>query len=139
MSAAASGRVGPTPVAAETTLAVPAARALAFLALCGFATLQWMTMLEPAANQRAGYAVLAAGSAICGLLIAARLPARARIPAAVLVAIAAFALALLGGGAADEQLMPDRWGSSPRPSPAASRRCPGRACPTAASTSPRAW
>ena len=110
VSAAASGRVGPTPVAAENTLAVPAARALAFLALCGFATLQWMTMLEPAANQRAGYAVLAAGFAICGLLIAARLPVRARIPAAVLVAIAAFALALLGGGAADEQLMPDRWG-----------------------------
>ena len=110
MNAAASGRVGPTPVAAENTLAVPAARALAFLALCGFATLQWMTMLEPAANQRAGYAVLAAGFAICGLLIAARLPARARIPAAVLVAVAAFALALLGGGAADEQLMPDRWG-----------------------------
>ena len=110
MSAAASGRVGPTPVAAETTLAVPAARALAFLALCGFATLQWMTMLEPAANERAGYAVLAAGAAICGLLIVARLPARARVPAAVLVAIAAFALALLGGGASDEQLMPGRWG-----------------------------
>ena len=83
MSAAASGRVGPTPVAAENTLAVPAARALAFLALCGFATLQWMRCSSPPRTQRAGYAVLAAGAAICGLLIAARLPARARTPAAV--------------------------------------------------------
>jgi transglutaminase-like putative cysteine protease len=91
------------------TLAVPAARAMAFLALCGFAALQWMEMLEPAASQRAGYAVLAAGSAIAGLLIAARLPGRARTAAAVLVALAALGLALLGGGAADEQLLPTRW------------------------------
>ena len=43
-------------------------------------------MLEPAANERAGYAVLAAGAAICGLLIAGRLPARARSPPPSLVA-----------------------------------------------------
>ena len=35
---------------------------------------------------------------------------RARTPAAIAVAIAAFALALLGGGVADEQLLPGRWG-----------------------------
>ena len=96
--------------AAETTLAAPVARAMAFLALCGFAALQWMQMLEPAASRRAGYAVLAAGFAIVGLLVAARLPGRARITAAVLVALAAFALAVLGGGASDEQLLPSRWG-----------------------------
>jgi transglutaminase-like putative cysteine protease len=96
--------------AVEATLAVPAARALAFVALCGFAALQWMEMLEPAAGNRAGYAVLAASAAICGLLVAGRLPGRARTPAAVLAAIGAFALALLGGGVADEQLLPDRWG-----------------------------
>ena len=100
---------GPS-AAAEPTLAVPAARALAFLALCGFASLQWMQMLEPAARQRAGYAVLAAGAAIGGLLLAGRLPPRARTPAAIGVALGAFGLALLGGGAADEQLLPDQWG-----------------------------
>jgi transglutaminase-like putative cysteine protease len=107
----AAARAGPGPgEAAEQTLAVPVARAMAFLALCGFAALQWMQMLEPAATQRAGYAVLAAAFAICGLLIAGRLPGRARTPAAALVALAAFALAVLGGGAADEQLLPARWG-----------------------------
>ena len=40
-----------------STLATPAARGLAFLALCGFASLQWMQMLEPVARGRAGYAV----------------------------------------------------------------------------------
>jgi len=104
----AAARAGPA--AAAETLAAPVARAMAFLALCGFAALQWMQMLEPAASRRAGYAVLAAGFAIVGLLIAARLPPRARTPAAVLVAFAAVALALLGGGAADEQLLPSRWG-----------------------------
>ena len=94
---------------AGPALALPAARALAFLALCGFAALQWMQMLEPAAAQRAGYAVLAAAAAICGLVLAGRLPARARTPAAIAVAIGALGLALLGGGAADEQLLPDRW------------------------------
>ena len=102
----APARAGP----AESTLAAPAARAMAFLALCGFAALQWMQMLEPAAAQRAGYAVLAAAAAICGLLLAGRLPVRARTPAAVAVAIGAIALALLGGGVADEQLLPGRWG-----------------------------
>ncbi len=108
-TAAGRGWDAPRP-AVEMTIAAPAARAMAFVALCGFATLQWMQMLEPAAGQRAGYAVLAAAAAICGLLAARRLPGRARTPAAVLVAVFAFALALLGGGVADEQLLPDRWG-----------------------------
>jgi transglutaminase-like putative cysteine protease len=104
-----AARAGPA-AAAEQTLAVPAARALAFLALCGFAALQWMQMLEPAAGHRAGYAVLVAGFVIAGLLIAGTLPPRARTPVAVLVALAGMALALLAGGVADEQLLPDRWG-----------------------------
>ena len=63
------------------------------------------------AAQRAGYAVLAAGgrdrAACCS---PRRLPRRARTPAAVAVALGAFALALLAGGVADEQLLPARWG-----------------------------
>src|SRR5215218_1935355 len=104
----AAARAGPA--AAAETLAAPVARAMAFLALCGFAALQWMQMLEPAAGRRAGYALLAAAAAICGLLLAGRLPGRARTPAAVAVSIGAIALALLAGGAADEQLLPGRWG-----------------------------
>ena len=82
-------RAGPVS-ATESTLAAPVARAAAFLALCGFASLQWMQMLEPAATQRAGNAVLAAAAAICGLLLAGRLPVRARTPAAIAVAFGAF-------------------------------------------------
>jgi transglutaminase-like putative cysteine protease len=110
MSSAAARDTRPTRPAAEQTLAVPAARALAFVCLCGFAALQWMHMLEPVAGRRAGYAVLAAAFAICGLLFAGTLPPRARTPAAVAVALAACALALLAGGVADEQLQPGRWG-----------------------------
>jgi protein-glutamine gamma-glutamyltransferase len=105
----AAARAG-SAAAAEQTLAVPAARALAFLALCGFAALQWMHMLEPVAGQRAGYAVLIGGFVICGMLLAAKLPPRGRTPAAVLVALAGLAFALLAGGVADEQILPDRWG-----------------------------
>jgi transglutaminase-like putative cysteine protease len=109
-SAAARAVRAGSDATAEQTLAVPAARALAFLALCGFAALQWMHMLEPVAGHRAGYAVLVAAFVICGLLLARTLPPRARTPAAVLVALAAMALALLAGGVADEQLLPGRWG-----------------------------
>jgi transglutaminase-like putative cysteine protease len=105
----ATARAGPAP-STELTLAAPITRAMTFLALCGFAALQWMQMLEPAARQRAGYAVLAAAFAIAGLLLAGRLPGRARTPAAILVALAAFALALLAGGVADEMLLPANWG-----------------------------
>jgi len=97
--------------AGDPTIAVPAARGFAFLALCGFAALTWMQMLEPAATQRAGYAVLAAGAAVLGLLAAGRLRGRLRTTAAVLVAVVCAGLALLGGGVADELLRPDRWGN----------------------------
>ncbi len=93
-----------------STLATPAARAVTFLALCGFAALQWMQMLEPVASGRAGYAVLVAAAAILGLLAAGLLHGRARIAAATLVSVGVFALALLAGGVADELLRPDRWG-----------------------------
>ncbi len=95
--------------ASGSTLALPAARGLAFLALCGFAALTWMQMLEPAASARAGYAVLAAAFAMLGLLAAGRLTGRPRTAAAVLVSVIAFALALLAGGVAHELLRPDRW------------------------------
>ena len=66
---------------------------------------------SPPRAQRAGYAVLAAGAAICGLLLAGAAARRGRAPRPrSLVAIGAFALALLGGGVADELLLPGRWG-----------------------------
>ena len=106
-----AARAGHAPDRPSPTLAAPAARALAFLALCGFASLQWMQMLEPAAAQRAGYAVLAAGAAICGLLLAGPAARRGRAPRPRSRSRSrAFALALLGGGVADEQLLPGRWG-----------------------------
>jgi transglutaminase-like putative cysteine protease len=91
-------------------VSVPAARFLSFTALCAFAALQWMNMLDPAAHERAWYALLAASFAVAGLLAAGRLRAPLRNVAAGLVAVAAFALALLGGGVADELLRVDRWG-----------------------------
>ena len=93
----------------DSTIAVPAARALAFLALCGFAALTWMNLLDPAATPRAGYALLAAAGAVLGLLAAGRLHGRARTLAAWLVAAGSLGLALLGGGVADELLRPDHW------------------------------
>jgi transglutaminase-like putative cysteine protease len=69
-----------------------------------------MVLLEPPAHVRSWYAVLAAGAAMAGLLAAGRLRPPARTIAAATVAIAAFGLALLGGGVADEFLRPDRWG-----------------------------
>jgi transglutaminase-like putative cysteine protease len=106
---AAAARAGRA-AAAEPTLAVPVARALAFAALCGFGLLQWMQLLEPAASGRAGSALLAALAAVAGLLLAGRLPGRARAAAAILVGVGALALALLAGGVDDEQLSPGRWG-----------------------------
>ena len=140
MSAAAA-RAGRDPPARRptSTLAVPAARALAFIALCGFAALQWMQMLEPAAGQRAGYAVLAASAAICGLLVAGRLPGRARTAAAVLVASGRSRSRCWPAASPTSSCCP-ATGASWRPaSAAASTRCPARASPTAAWTSGRAW
>ena len=106
----AGERVTPAREASEPTIAVPAARGLAFLALCAFAAVSWMQLLEPAASERAGYALLAATAAMLGLVAAGRLPARARTPVSALVAVGTLALALLAGGVADELLRPGRWG-----------------------------
>ena len=92
------------------TLAVPGARGLAFVLLCGVAALQWNQFLEPREGERAVYALLVAGFAMLGLLAAGRAPARLRRPLALFVAAAALPLALLGGGIADELLRPDLWG-----------------------------
>jgi transglutaminase-like putative cysteine protease len=103
-------RAGPRVDSSDPTLSVGAARGIAFVALCGFASLTWMQMLEPAAPGRAGYALLTAAGAMLLLLAARRLRPALRLPAAILVALAAVAFALLGGGIADELLLPARWG-----------------------------
>jgi transglutaminase-like putative cysteine protease len=92
------------------SLSLPAARGVAFIALAAFGALHWMSLLQPAAGERALYAVLAAGGVVAGLLAAGRLRGRARSLAAVAVALAGAAAALLAGGVADELLRPDRWG-----------------------------
>ena len=103
--------VGPRADSTDPTFSVGAARGLAFVALCGFATLQWMHMLQPAEPGRAGYALLTATGAMLALLLVGRLAdRRLRLGLAVLVAVAAFAFALLSGGIADELLRPSRWG-----------------------------
>jgi transglutaminase-like putative cysteine protease len=111
MSAAAAA--GSRPLPADPTLPVPTARGLAFLALAAFGSLHWMVLLEPATPNRAMYALGAGLVAMCGMLAIARLlPERPRAQqvAAVLVLVVVLALALLGGGVADELLRPDRWG-----------------------------
>jgi transglutaminase-like putative cysteine protease len=106
-----SASAGPRADTSDPTLSVGAARGIAFVALCGFASLQWMQMLEPAAPGRAGYALLTASGAMFALLLAGRLRnPRLRLAVAVLVAVAAAAFALLSGGIADELLRPARWG-----------------------------
>jgi protein-glutamine gamma-glutamyltransferase len=106
VSAAAAPARRPEPV----TLAVPAARAVTLLLLVTFGALHWMAMLEPTAGARVWYSMLASAATVAGLLGAARLGPRLRRPAAALVALLAFALALLAGGIADELIRPDRWG-----------------------------
>ena len=101
----------PRAVESDPTLPVPLARGLAFLALAGFGALHWMVLLDPPAPERALYALGAASLAIIGLLYAGRLDDRARPAAAIATSLVALALALLGGGIADELLRPDRWGA----------------------------
>jgi transglutaminase-like putative cysteine protease len=102
----------PRPLTTDPTLPVPTARGLAFVGLAGFGALHWMVLLDPAAPDRALYALGAAGVAMLGLLAVARLQRhRVRQAAAAGVALVALALALLGGGVADELLRPDRWGA----------------------------
>jgi transglutaminase-like putative cysteine protease len=104
--------VAPAPrdLPSDPTLPVATARGLAFLALAAFGALHWMVLLEPAAPNRALYALGAGVVAMVGMLAAATLPGRLRQAAGAAVAVAALALALLGGGVADELLRPDRWG-----------------------------
>jgi len=101
----------PRAMESDPTLSVPVARGLAFLALAGFGGLHWMVLLDPAAPDRALYALGAASIAMFGLLYAARLGDRARPVVATLVSLAALAVAMLAGGVADELLRPDRWGA----------------------------
>jgi transglutaminase-like putative cysteine protease len=106
----ASAAAGPREVSHDPTLPVPTARGLAFVALAAFGVLHWMVLLDPATPNRALYALGAGIIAMGGMLAAARLPERWRQPGAVGVFVVAIALALLGGGVADELLRPDRWG-----------------------------
>jgi transglutaminase-like putative cysteine protease len=85
-------------------------RGLVLVVFALFAGLHWMQLLEPQAWWRAWEAVGIVILVVFGLLLAARLPGAARPVAAVLVAVGAFALALLAGGIADEDLRPERWG-----------------------------
>jgi transglutaminase-like putative cysteine protease len=95
----------------EPTLSVPVARSLTFFLLAGFGALHWMVLLEPSAPERALYGLAAAALVVGALLAVARLEPRARRAAAGGIAVAAFPLALLGGGVADELLRPDQWGT----------------------------
>jgi transglutaminase-like putative cysteine protease len=109
-----SAHAAPVPLrvraARGPVLPLALARGIAFVALAAFGVLHWMVMLEPAATMRAWYALGAGLVAMLGLLGAARLQGRRRTAAAVLASLVAFALALLGGGVADELLRPDGWG-----------------------------
>jgi MYXO-CTERM domain-containing protein len=108
---AATGTLRPRVAAARgPVLPLVLARGSAFVALAAFGALHWMVLLEPAATSRAWYALGAGIFAMLGLIAAARLPGRRRTVAASAVGVVAFALALLGGGVADELLRPDGWG-----------------------------
>jgi transglutaminase-like putative cysteine protease len=111
MSAAAART--PRALAADPTLPVPTARGLAFFALAAFGSLHWMVLLDPAEPRRALYALGAGALAMVGMLAVGRATAdrpRLRQAGAVLVLLVVLALAILGGGVADELLVPDRWG-----------------------------
>lgn len=100
----------PRELPSDPTLSVPTARGLAFISLAAFGVLHWMVLLEPAAPNRAVYALGAGIVAMAGMLAAARLRYPASQAAAGGVLVAVLALALPGGGVADELLRPDRWG-----------------------------
>jgi transglutaminase-like putative cysteine protease len=94
----------------DPTLPVPTARGVAFMALAAFGVLHWMVLLDPAAPNRAMWALGIAIIAIGGMLAAARLGPRLSQVVACAVLILVLALAILAGGVADELLRPDRWG-----------------------------
>ncbi len=97
-------------LSSDPTLPVPTARGLTFFALAAFGVLHWMVLLDPAVPNRALYALGCGILVVGGMLAAARLPFRPSQVAATGVLIGTLALALLGGGVADELLRPDRWG-----------------------------
>jgi len=86
-------------------------RGAMLLSLAVFGGLHWMRMFDPAEPRRAWLAAAIAGVVILAMLAAARLPRLLRPVAATLIALAGFAFALMAGGAADEELRPERWGS----------------------------
>jgi transglutaminase-like putative cysteine protease len=85
-------------------------RGLVLIVFALFAGLHWMGLLQPAAWWRAWEAVGIVILVVLGLVGAARLPGALRPVVATLIGVGAFALALLAGGVADEDLRPDRWG-----------------------------
>ncbi|HET8754756.1 MAG TPA: transglutaminaseTgpA domain-containing protein [Solirubrobacteraceae bacterium] len=107
---AARAAAGPRDLPSDPTLPVATARGLAFVALAAFGVLHWMALLEPAEPNRALYALGCGILAMAGMLAAARLQPRPAQAAAAGVLIVTLALAILGGGVADELLRPDRWG-----------------------------
>jgi transglutaminase-like putative cysteine protease len=95
---------------AEARLLHPVpARAMGFLALALFGSMHWMRMLEPAAPQRAWWAIGAAVVLASGLLAAAAVRGWARAAIAAIALTAGVALAVLAAGAGDEMLKPARW------------------------------
>ena len=86
-------------------------RALVLLSLAVFGGLHWMRMFDPAEPRRAWEAAAIAALVIVALLGAARLPWLLRPLAAGAIAVGGFALALLAGGVADEELRTERWSS----------------------------
>jgi transglutaminase-like putative cysteine protease len=97
------------PASGPALFPLPAARGAMLVALATFGGLHWMAMFEPGEPDRAWLGVVVGALAVLGLLGAGRLDGALRYVAAALVAVAAVALALLAGGAADEQLRPDHW------------------------------
>jgi len=91
-------------------LPLPLARGIAVLALAMFGVLHWMQLLDPPAAFRGWEAIGIGVLAVGGLLVAARAPEPwQRRSAAAAIGVAAFALALLAAGVADEDLKPGRW------------------------------
>jgi transglutaminase-like putative cysteine protease len=90
-------------------LPVAIARAIAFVALAGWGSLHWMSMLEPAEPGR-GWTVLFVGVfAVAAMLGAGRLAGRRRIVAAALAIVPLTALMLMAGRVADELVLPGGW------------------------------
>jgi transglutaminase-like putative cysteine protease len=90
-------------------LPVALARAIAFVALAGWGSLHWMSMLEPAEPGR-GWTVLFVGIlAVAAMLGAGRLEGRKRIVVAVVAIVPLTALMLMAGRVADELVLPSGW------------------------------